>query len=315
MAKKTNIKSYILTRSVCFSIGLFLLSLSLPAQIVDNTGPQDKYYMRKQRVTNFWDMKDFRDVFYVDKYLMGRKRFSGHLAYNWQRVLIAEFPELHYEYRSALSFMLKYRIFEEISFDTDFYFDFNKAAAARWISDFTYSIARRNWRSNKINFGYENYQDNQYTDNLDRLAQKFMEGYYFVSYNLPIPDSLSKKMRIDSTTNYKVSVFGRFGFRYRDQNEKIHYEGKPVAGINARVTLFWNIYVEGGLYYYFTPKFRQLPWDPDYTYGFGYFDYRAFRISITYGNWAVNRFPGKATYYPHYGFLDGNFKVMINWEW
>ena len=52
-----------------FRAFLFLLTgLAGQAQIIDPSAPQDRYYMRKARVTNFWEMKDFRDVFYADKY-------------------------------------------------------------------------------------------------------------------------------------------------------------------------------------------------------------------------------------------------------
>jgi hypothetical protein len=58
-----------------------------------------------------------------------------------------------------------------------------------------------------------------------------------------------------------------------------------------------------------------MPWDPDYTYGFGYFDWRSFRLSLTYGNWAINRWPGRKKVFEEYGFLDGQFRVIANWIW
>jgi hypothetical protein len=293
-----------------------LFNTSLSSQIIQDEAPRDRYYMRKARVTNFWEMKDFRDVFYVDKYLLGRQRISGNISYNFQRVLLGESPKLDYEYRSALSIFTRIRLYEEISFNTTFYVDFNKRAAARWISDYAYSLGRYNWRPFKLNFGYENYQNNKYTDNLDQWAEKAMEGYLFLSYGLALPDKLFRYVKIDSTSAFRVTPFVRFAARYRDEVEKVHYEGKPTAGVSARLTLFWNIYVEAATYYYFTDiGYRQLPWDPDYSYGFGYFDYRAFRLSLTYGNWAVNRFPGKKNYFQHYGFLDGNFRLVLNWQW
>jgi hypothetical protein len=295
---------------------LLLIYCNATAQIIQDEAPRDRYYMRKARITNFWEMKDFRDVFYVDKYLLGRQRISGNISYNFQRVLLSETPKLNYQYRSALGFFTRIRFYEEISFNTTFYVDFNRKAAARWISDYTYSIGRYNWRPFKLNFGYENYQNNKYTDNLDQFAQKASEGYFFLSYGLALPDNVFKYIAIDSTTAFRVTPFVRWAFRYRDEMEQIHYEGKPCAGTSARLTLFWNLYVEGAVYYYFDDiGYRQLPWDPDYSYGFGYFDYRAFRLSLTYGNWAVNRFPGKRNYFPHYGFLDGNFRIVANWQW
>jgi hypothetical protein len=296
-----------------------ILALLLPfcsfSQIIENDAPQDRYYMRKARVTNFWEMKDFRDVFHVDKYLLGRNRFSGNISYNTQRIKLDDGRKVTNVYRSALGFFTKIRLFEEISFNSTFYVDFNKKAAARWISDYSYSIARYNWRPFKINFGYENYVNHKYSDNFDLFLEKVTEGYFFVSYNLALPDKLLNRIRLDSTSSFKFTPFLRWAFRYRDEHEVVRYEGKPTAGATARLTLFWNIYVEGGVYYYFDPMYRQLPWDPDYTYGFGYFDWRAFRISLTYGNWAINRFPWKKSAYPDYGFLDGNFRIIANWVW
>jgi hypothetical protein len=295
---------------------LLFLTFAATAQIIDPSSPQDRYYMRKARVTKLKDMKDFRDVFYKDKYLLGRNRFSGNFTYNWQRVILSDYPKLESQYRSALSLFLRYRIFEEFYVSGTFYYDFNKQAAARWVSDFTYSIGRYNWRPYKLNFGYENYQNNKYTDSYRLLAEKAAEGYFFVSYGYGLPQNIFRYIRIDSTSNFRFTPFLRYAFRYRDEYEKVHYEGKPAAGLSSRLTLFWNIYVEGAVYYYFTDLgYRQLPWDPDYSYGFGYFDWRSFRLSLTYGNWAVNRWPGKKNYYPNYGFLDGNFRLTANWIW
>jgi len=285
------------------------------SQIVVDEAPRGLYYMRTARVKKFKDMKDFRDVFHRDKFLLGRNRITGNVSYNFARVILSDGANFHAEYRSAIGFFTRIRFFEEFSFNTTFYADFNHAAAARWISDYTYSIGRYNWRPHKFNYGYENFINNKYYDKFETFIEKMQEGYYFLSYNYYPSARFIKKIHIDSTTNLKFTPFVRYAFRYRDEFETVHRQGKPTAGISCRATLFWNIYIEGAVYYYFTPMYRQLPWDPDYSYGLGYFDWRSFRFSITYGNWAVNRFPWKKTTYPTYGFLDGNFKFVLNWIW
>lgn len=298
-----------------FFILLLSLSVQMNSQIVVDEAPRGLYYMRTARVKKFKDMKDFRDVFHYDKYLLGRNRIMGNLSYNFQRVLINDGVRQRAEYRNALGIFTRIRFFEEFSFNSTFYVDFNKRAAARWVADYAYSIGRYNWRPYKFNYGYENYINNKYTDNAEQFLQKFTEGYYFLSFNANFPQKLMDKIKFDSTSSIKFVPFVRYGFRYRDEFEVVHYEGKPTAGISGRYTLFRNIYVEGAVYYYFDPMYRQLPWDPDYSYGFGYFDWRSFRVSLTYGNWAVNRFPGKKNIYSDYGFLDGNFKISANWIW
>jgi hypothetical protein len=297
------------------AVALIVLVGKTKGQIVINEEPRRLYYdFAIKRITKFKDMRNFRDVFHCNKYYMGKNRFFGNVSYNTGRVLIADEHEIHGEYRQALGLYFRWRFFEEFSINTTFFIDFNKKATARWTSDYSYAIGRYNWRPNKFNYGYENYINNKYTDNLATTGEKFLEGYLFLSYTHLLPKNLSKAIRMDSTTQLKFIYFARCNPRYRDELDTVHRVAKPSVGIASRFTIFRGVYVEGALYYYFIPSTRQ-PWDPDYTYGFGYFDWRSFRVSITYGNWAINRFNAKDRRYPSYGFIDGQFRLIFNWTW
>ncbi len=300
----------------------FLLVVQLNksiAQLRLDEEPKRLYYDRTIRVKKFKDMKDFRDVFHYNKLLLGKNRISGSISYNMSRVLVEDSNHVsHNEIRSAMSFFTRIRFFEFFSLNTSFFLDFNQKASAWWISNYTYSIGRYCWMPRTFSYGYENYIPNRYKDNLSTMGQRFLEGYYFISYSHSL-DRLMHKARIDSTTSIKLTYFTRYAINYRDENYKMHggiFSGKPQVGVSIRATIVWNIYVEGAVYYYGTPWFhKQMPWDPDYTYGFGYYDWRSFRLSLTYGNWAVNRLWNKSKDYPHYGFLDGQFKISLNWIW
>ncbi|MGZ3900119.1 MAG: hypothetical protein ACXVPU_01515 [Bacteroidia bacterium] len=289
-------------------------------QIVIEEEPKMLYYdITAKRITNFWEMKNFRDVFHKNKWLMGMNRITGNISYNTGRVLINDGVNIHNEYRSALGFYTRIRFFEEFSFNSTFYADFNRKADARWISDYSYSVGRYNWRPNKFNYGYENYVNNKYTDNFKTFARKFTEGYYFISYNRSLSQKLTEKISLDQTTSVKFIGFARYAIKYRDENEVEHgglFNGKATLGLSARYTIIKNIYIESAVYYYPDPKKTKQPWDPDYSYGFGYFDWRSFRISLTYGNWVINRFPWNKNHdYPQYGFIDGNFRIVANYIW
>jgi hypothetical protein len=305
-----------LRRLAVFGILLFILWIPAGrAQIILQEEPNRLYYdFTSRRITKFKDMRNFRDVFHVNKYLMGKNRIMGNFSYNTGRVLIADEHTIQAEYRQALGIYTRIRFFEEFSFITQFFIDFNKKATARWTTDYSYSLGRYNWRPNKFNYGYENYMNNKYSDNGKQFLEKFLEGYYFLSYQHNIP---MKALALDSTTTLKVIYFGRYSIRYRDEFNVQHGDitsGKASLGIASRLTLWRNLYAEGALYYWVDPKQRQ-PWDPDYSYGFGYFDYRSFRLSFTYGNWAINRFDRSQKKYPNYGFLDGQFRVLVGWIW
>ncbi|MEW6470205.1 MAG: hypothetical protein AB1458_14895 [Bacteroidota bacterium] len=290
----------------------------LRAQIIAEEEPRMLYYeSTHQRIRKLRDMKDFRDVFHKDKFLLGRKRIWGRIFYHTGRVMIDDGRELYPEIRQAIGFYTRIRFFEEFSFNTTFFKDFNPAATARWTSDYNYSIGRYHWKPKRFNFGYENYLNNKYSDNWEVFRRKFLEGYYFVSYSHLLPKKVMDKIRIDSTSQIKFSYVTRYAIKYRDEHEVTHgglFAGKPTFGAGMRYTIVWNIYIEGAVYLYVSEEKKQ-PWDPDYSYGFGYFDWRHFRFSLTYGNWAINRFPWNKTAYPYYGFPDGDFRFVVNWIW
>src|SRR5881275_1404089 len=101
----------------------------LRAQIVINEEPKRLYYdFAIKRITKFRDMRNFRDVFHCNKYLMGKNRIFGNVSYNTGRVLIANEHEVHSEYRQALGLYFRWRFFEEFSINTTFFIDFNKKA-------------------------------------------------------------------------------------------------------------------------------------------------------------------------------------------
>ena len=104
---------------------------SAVSQIVVDEAPRGLYYRRTARVKKFKYMKDFRDVFHNDKFLLGRNRIMGNMAYNFGRVIVDDGSKVSNEYRSAISFFTRIRFFEEFSFNSNFYIDFNKNAAAR----------------------------------------------------------------------------------------------------------------------------------------------------------------------------------------
>lgn len=303
--------------AVCVFFAVLSFSNSLKSQIEVEEEPKRLYYERTRRITNFWDMKDMRDVTHKDRYLMGKNRISGNISYNTQRIVIDDGKELRNEMRSAIGFFTRIRFFEQFSFNTTFYKDFNPKAAAFWTSNFTYSIARYNWKPNRFNYGYENYLNNRYKDNLIDMGNKFLEGYYFLSFSHNLFDTMPRFLNFDESSLIKLTYFARYSIKYRDKFDEIHgglTSGKVYFGAGFRYTFIKNLYVESAIYLY-PEEYKKQPWDPDYSYGFGYFDYRSFRLSFTYGNWAVNRFPWNQRDYRRYGFLDGNFRIVANWLW
>ena len=124
-------------------------------------------------------------------------------------------------------------------------------------------------------------------------------------------------IRIDSTSNIRFNYFVRHAIKYKDQFENIYGgNGRTTFGVSANYMIARSIYIESAVYFYLNAAQVKQPWDPDFSYGFGYFDYRPFRFSLTYGNWVINRFPwNPASNYTYYGLLDGNLRLIFNYSW
>lgn len=294
---------------------------SLVAQVIlIDEMPRPLYYERTKRITKFIEMKSMQDVFHSEKFLLGKNIFSGNISHNMGRMLVDDGSIQHKEFRNALGIFIRAHIAEEYYINGLFYKDYNPNAVQRWTSDFTYSYGRFNWRPKTFSFGYENYANNRYSDNAKVLWGKYLQGNYFISYINNLPQTLMKKLTIDNTSAVRFTYFLRYAINYKDEFEIIHgglFKGKPNAGISARYTVARNFYLESAIYLYVNPLKQKQPWDPDFSYGFGYFNWKTFRASITYGNWVINRFPWNKNEkkYPQYGFPDGNFRIVFNYTW
>ncbi|HET6243040.1 MAG: hypothetical protein H0V01_09420 [Bacteroidetes bacterium] len=299
---------------VAFSFITLIIESKNYAQIILlNEMPRPLYYERTHRIKKFKDMKCVGDIIHSDKYLMRYGIFSGNISQNIGRVIISE-SDNYYEIRNATSFQLRTRVVEEFYISTTFYKDWNPNARTSWIPDYSYSFGRYNWRPKTWSYGYENYAPNKYSDSSKEFLLKFLQGNYFISYNNGLLQNLIDRIH-NGNSNLIITPFFRYSFSFIDNNQNVlRGLGKPNMGLSLRYNIWKRFYAEGALYAYVSPKYKQ-PWDPDYTYGFGYFDYRPFRLSFTYGNWVINRFPWNEKPFPNYGFLDGNFKFIFNWAW
>jgi hypothetical protein len=65
------------------------------------------------------------------------------------------------------------------------------------------------------------------------------------------------------------------------------------------------------VFYYPNPA-QQQPWNPDFTYGFGYADWHSYTFSVQYNNYSGNRFPWNKPAENTGNFLDGIFSVSFN---
>jgi len=183
--------------------------------------------------------------------------------------------------------------------------------APPYLSNLYYQIGWYNWKNKSVSFGYENYGPNKFFKSTN-WGTNFMRGIFFTSYNLDLMHD-NALLKFDESSQIRITPLIRYSIEYTDKygvekggNHKI------VLGTSMRWSIVNNFYIETAAYLY-PKKETKLPWDPDFTYGFGYFNWRPFVVNVSYGNWIANRFPWDEKEMKH-GFKNGEFKVMFTWS-
>jgi hypothetical protein len=109
-----------------------------------------------------------------------------------------------------------------------------------------------------------------------------------LGYKINLPDRLAEPLLIDRRQKIGCRADYRYSARYeRMSGSDGHHKQWLSAGCRypvwrrAYVELTTNAYLVG----------EQRPWDPDLTYGLGWFDWRSGRFSLQYNNYSGTRFP------------------------
>lgn len=164
-----------------------------------------------------------------------------------------------------------------------------------WNPDFTYSFGYDNWRPGTLALTYDNYGGNRVNPDAARGEQvtRFDEGTVTASYKIPMPGALESLLAPDGEARWTASIGAHLTPRFRRLNDDTRGSWKRSLSVGMRSRFYRRLYVEGRAFWYPTPE-QQQPWDPDFTYGVGWFDWRSRTLSVQYGNYSGNRWPGRA---------------------
>jgi len=100
--------------------------------------------------------------------------------------------------------------------------------------------------------------------------------------------------------------------RFTDATESSRKEWKQILSLSTRFTI-WGWWYANATVFFFPSGGQQQQWDPDFTCGFGYFDWHPGSFSLQYDNYSGNRFPWR-----HRGKDTGRFEngsVTFSWSW
>jgi hypothetical protein len=161
-----------------------------------------------------------------------------------------------------------------------------------WNPDFTYSFGYDDWHTDTFSMVYSNYTGNRFRRDPANGGRytAFNQGQWSFGYKFMLPQTLQQLFLVgdgdETGCNTNLGITPQF----TDSETLLVKSYKKTISIGCRYTRPSGWYATITVLAY--PGHSQQPWDPDFTYGFGYSDSSPGGISIQYSNYSANRFPG-----------------------
>jgi len=184
----------------------------------------------------------------------------------------------------------------------------DKSRRAPWDPDFTYSFGYDDWHPYTFSLVYSNYSNNRFDPKPRAPVSRLSEGTIALGWKAPMPKALARPLLIDQSLQIDCRIGLNASPRYeRDDGSRGRW--KRSAQLGCRYPFTRRLYLDFTAFAY---DHGQQPWDPDFTYGFGLFDYRSNRVSLQYSNYSGNRFPWRKSKAGTGRFKDGG--LLVSWS-
>jgi hypothetical protein len=185
-----------------------------------------------------------------------------------------------------------------------------------WSPDFSYVFGYDDWHPYTLSAQYANYGGNRLRPDAAKGEKRtdFSAGSWNVAFKFPMPEMLHELFLLSSEDAVGCSVGATLTPRYSDAASNTVMNNKRSLALGCKYAFANSWYFNFNLPHYLV-KSQQQPWDPDFTYGFGYFDWHPGTWSVQYNNYSGNRFPWNPKS-PQTGRLkDGSISISIGANW
>lgn len=161
-----------------------------------------------------------------------------------------------------------------------------------WNPDFTYSFGYDDWHTDTFSMVYSNYGGNRFRRDPANGGKHtvFNQGQWSFGYKFMLPQSLEQLFLVGDGDQTGCNANLGITPSFTDSETLLVKSYKKTISIGCRYTRPSGWYANITVLTYLGNS--QQPWDPDFTYGFGYSDSSPGGITVQYSNYSANRFPG-----------------------
>ncbi len=184
-----------------------------------------------------------------------------------------------------------------------------------WNPDFTYSFGYSDWHPYTLSLLYSNYGGNRISPDKDKGEKitRFNEGTWSLGWSFVFSEEIERLLRVHDSGGLNCGISYNINPRFVDPDFTKRQKWKQHASLNCKYSIYKNFYINATANWYPDSE-QQQPWDADYTYGFGYFDWHPGTFSLQYNNYAGNRYPWRDQ--PDDGdFTDGVISLTYTLKW
>jgi len=147
---------------------------------------------------------------------------------------------------------------------------------APWNPDFSYTFGYDDWHPFTFSLIYSNYGGNRFCPKRGERTTAFEEGTISLGWKFVLPKKIERLFTVHETGGIGFSINYNYTPKYFDLATLSRKKGKHSVSLTIRYIIYKWWYATVTLFWYPDPR-QQQPWDPDFTYGFGYFDWHHFR--------------------------------------
>lgn len=183
---------------------------------------------------------------------------------------------------------LKYTIAGAWFVSGSFYYYFDEDQQQAWNPDFTYVFGYSDWRPYTLSLVYSNYGGNRFNPEEGVKHTEFKQGTWALGWKFPITSPFVDWLSFTEDGAIGCQIDYNYTPEYFDLASITYKKHHQTVSLGCKYSIYGNWYVNGTAFYYFDYD-QQQPWNPDFTYGFGYFDWRPGTITLQYNNYSGNR--------------------------
>jgi hypothetical protein len=179
-----------------------------------------------------------------------------------------------------------------------------------WHPDFSYAFGYDDGRPRSWSLFYANYTGTRFQPDAGEHRFNFPEGQWTLAYRFALPAALEPALLVGDGDAAGCSANAHLTPRFtRVEGDVGHH--KKALSLGCRYTRPEGLFAEAALFAW--PQHgQQQPWDPDFTYGFGY---ARGSVVVKYSNYSGNRFPGRARGPGEGTFRSGSISVSWSTPW